>query len=200
MIRVTGGERRGMTLSTPRGHGTRPATARVREWIFDVLGPPRGYTVIDLFAGTGAVGIEALSRGAESVLFVENWKPALSCLRANLEKTRFTERSEIIQLDVARAALTLARNGRQFDLGFCDPPYRFKDLERLLEESVLELIGPGGTLVVEHRGDPPLAPLGREPDRERTFGDTVLSVWTDLDLHGIDIEPSGHEQKPPLEG
>jgi len=200
MIRITGGEFRGMTLSTPSGHGTRPATARVREWIFDILGPPRGLTVIDLFAGTGAVGIEALSRGAESALFVENWKPALSCLQANLEKTRCTERSEILRLDVTRAAKTLARSERRFDLGFCDPPYRYRDLDTLLEESVLELIVPGGTLVVEHRGDPPLAPLGREPDRERTFGDTVLSVWHDLEPRGIDSDPPGPEQEPHREG
>jgi 16S rRNA (guanine(966)-N(2))-methyltransferase RsmD len=172
----------------------------VREWIFDVLGPPAGLTVLDLFAGTGAVGIEALSRGARSVLFVENWEPALNCLRANLEKTRCIDRSEIVRFDVARAAGMLSRSGRRFDLGFCDPPYRYRDLDRLLEESVLELIVPGGTLVVEHRGDPPLAPLGREPDRERTFGDTVLSVWTDLEPGGIDSDPAGSGPEAHREG
>ncbi|MFC1628754.1 RsmD family RNA methyltransferase [Gemmatimonadota bacterium] len=181
MIRITGGERRGMTLTSPRGHETRPATAQVRQWIFDVLGSPRDLSVLDLFAGTGGVGIEALSRGALSALFVESWNPALTCLQANLEKTRYEEKSEIMRMDVDRAARHLNETARRFDLCFCDPPYRFNDLERLLAESVLELIEPGGTLVVEHRGDPPLAPLGLMPDREQTFGDTVLSLWIDLE-------------------
>lgn len=183
MIRITGGERRGMTLTSPRGHDTRPATAQVRQWIFDVLGSPHGLSVLDLFAGTGGVGIEALSRGAVSALFVESWKPALACLKTNLEKTRYEDRSEIMGMDVERAARRLLETGRQFDLCFCDPPYRFHGLERLMAETVLKLIAPGGTLVVEHRGDPPLVPRGHVPDREQTFGDTVLSLWTNLEQH-----------------
>ncbi|MFC1500122.1 RsmD family RNA methyltransferase [Candidatus Zixiibacteriota bacterium] len=181
MIRITGGERRGMTLTSPSGHETRPATAQVRQWIFDVLGSPRELSVLDLFAGTGAVGIEALSRGARLALFVESGKPALNCLQANLEKTRYEATSEVMRMDVEQAACRLKETDRRFDLCFCDPPYRFTGLEKLLAESVLELIAPGGTLVVEHRGDPPLAPRGLSPDREHVFGDTVLSLWIDLE-------------------
>jgi len=178
MIRLTGGERRGMTLHAPRGAQTRPATARIRQWIFDVLGPPTGRTVLDLFAGTGAVGLEALSRGAAAALFVENAAPALQALHRNLEKTRYVDRGEVWPLPVPAAADRLVRAGRSFDLVFCDPPYAWDALEELLAESVLDLVAPGGTLVVEHRGDRPLAPRGRMPDRERDFGETRLSLWT----------------------
>ena len=177
MIRITGGERRGMILTTPGGHRTRPATARVRQWIFDVLGSPVAMHVLDLFAGVGAVGLEALSRGADSALFVENWKSALLCLQNNIEKTRYGDRAEIMSMDAARAALRLREDGRRFELCFCDPPYDYDDLEQLLEESVLELIAAGGTLVVEHRGDYPLMPRGLLPDREESFGGTILSMW-----------------------
>ena len=180
MIRITGGQRRGMILYAPKGHRTRPATSRVREWIFDVLGSPAGMGVLDLFAGAGAVGLEALSRGAESVLFVENWQPALLCLRKNIEKARYGNVTEVLQSDAEHAAAELKREGRKFDLCFCDPPYRYENLEKLLEECVLELIAPGGTLIVEHRGEPPLEPRGLLPDREESFGDTLLSLWMDL--------------------
>jgi 16S rRNA (guanine(966)-N(2))-methyltransferase RsmD len=177
MIRITGGERKGMILAAPRGHHTRPATSRIRQWIFDVLGPPAGLRALDLFAGTGAVGLEALSRGAERVLFVESWKPALDTLRANIEKTGYSDRSEVWPVEVRSALATLAERGDSFDLCFCDPPYAFEGLEELLENSVLDLLATAGTLVVEHRGDPPLAPGGRRSDREKTFGDTILSLW-----------------------
>jgi 16S rRNA (guanine(966)-N(2))-methyltransferase RsmD len=139
-------------------------------------------SVLDLFAGTGAVGLEALSRGALSVLFVENWPPAVDCLRRNIEKARFGDLSEIDTSDVEMAATALVGAGRKFDLCFCDPPYMYDGLERLLDESVLELVTPGGTLIVEHRGDPPLAPRGLRPHREESFGDTLVSLWIDLNI------------------
>lgn len=166
-----------MILVAPRGHQTRPATSRAREWIFDVLGPPTGLDVLDLFAGTGAVGLEALSRGAARALFVESWRPALESLHSNLEKTRYSARADVWEVDATVASSRLLKEGRVFDLCFCDPPYDFPGLEGLLAESVLELIAPGGTLVVEHRGDPPLTPRGLIPVREESFGETVLSLW-----------------------
>lgn len=169
-----------MILSAPKGHLTRPATSRVRQWIFDVTGSPAGLSVLDLFAGTGAVGLEALSRGAEFVFFVENWQPAIDCLHRNIAKTRFSDRSEVLVSKVEQAVAELLRSARRFDLCFCDPPYKYDDLEKLLDESVLELIAPGGILIVEHRGEPPLVPRGLLPFREESFGDTVVSLWMDL--------------------
>jgi 16S rRNA (guanine966-N2)-methyltransferase len=156
MIRITGGERKGMILTAPRGHQTRPATSRIRQWIFDVIGAPTGADLLDLFAGTGAVGVEALSRGAAYSLFVENWKPALDALKANLDRTGYRDRAEVWAMDVTR----------------------YGSLGNLLEQSVLDLLVPGGTLIAEHRGAHPLVPGGLVPDREKSFGDTVISIWT----------------------
>jgi 16S rRNA (guanine966-N2)-methyltransferase len=178
MIRLTGGERKGMALHTPRGRQTRPATARIRQWLFDVLAPPGGQVVLDLFAGSGAVGLEALSRGAHSALFVEQGEEAVRVLRRNLEKARYNERSQVWSSPVEAAVRQLLATGRRFDLVFCDPPYAYRDLERLLAESVLALLDPGGTLVVEHRGDRPLLPGGHQPDRVKDFGETRISIWT----------------------
>jgi 16S rRNA (guanine(966)-N(2))-methyltransferase RsmD len=178
MIRLTGGERKGMILTAPRGHQTRPATSRIRQWIFDVIGAPTGADLLDLFAGSGAVGLEALSRGAAYSLFVESWKPALDALKSNLEKTCYRDRAEVWAMDVNRAVTRLMASGRQFDLCFCDPPYAYEGLGALLEQSVLDLLVPGGTLIVEHRGTAPLMPGGLVSDREKSFGDTVISLWT----------------------
>lgn len=177
MIRITGGIRKGMALTAPQGTRTRPATGQVRQWIFDVLGPPTDDEVLDLFAGTGAVGIEALSRGAARALFVESWGGAVQALESNLERTGFVDASDIWRVDAGTAAARLKREGRRFALCFCDPPYDWKGLERFLEDSVLDLMAPGGTLVVEHRGAARLCPHGRSADREKTFGDTILSLW-----------------------
>jgi len=178
MLRITGGQRRGMKLAAPPGHAVRPATARVRQWIFDVLGPPTGDDVLDLFAGTGAVGLEALSRGAAGALFVETAKPALACLRENIQRTGFETIADVWPMDAERAVDRLRDEGRRFTLCFCDPPYRYERLALLLGESILELIAPGGTLVVEHRGDEELVPPGLSLFRESAFGETVMSIWT----------------------
>lgn len=177
MIRITGGSRKGVALTAPRGTRTRPATGQVRQWIFDVIGPPRDDEVLDLFAGTGAVGIEALSRGAARALFVESWGVALQALQSNLEKTGFVDAADIWRVDAGRAAARLKKEGRRFALCFCDPPYAWKGLEHLLEDSALDLVAPGGTLVVEHRGEAGLRPRGRAADRVKTFGGTILSLW-----------------------
>ncbi len=178
MLRITGGQCRGMNLVSPPGHTVRPATARVRQWIFDVLGSPEGDTVLDLFAGTGAVGLEAMSRGAAHTLFVETARPALVALEQNVVRTGYGEQTEVWQVDAERALTRLKEEGRTFTLCFCDPPYRYVRLARLLAESILEVVAPGGTLVVEHRGAEELAPGGLTLVREKAFGDTVLSIWT----------------------
>ncbi len=178
MIRLTGGERKGLALYAPRGRQTRPATARIRQWLFDVLAPPDGLVVLDLFAGTGAVGLEALSRGARSALFIEQGEEAARVLRRNLEKARYHDRAQVWSSSVEMAVRQLGAAGRRFDLVFCDPPYAYRDLERLLTESVLALLGPQGTLVVEHRGDRPLLPGGHQPERVKDFGETRISIWT----------------------
>src|SRR6478735_6232268 len=102
-MRLTGGHDRGRRLIVPRGARTRPTAAKVREAIFNILGPPAG-PVLDLYAGTGALGLEALSRGAPGAVFVEREPNALSALRRNLRETKMDDRAEVIGADV-RAAL-----------------------------------------------------------------------------------------------
>src|SRR5436309_4205711 len=126
-MRIVAGEWGGRTLRAPPGGRTRPTADRVREALFSILGPIDGLRVLDLFAGSGALGIEALSRGAAQATFVERARPALTALRANLEAL---EISAEVHAGDARAFLrNAAQAGRTYDLVFVDPPYR--ESERL---------------------------------------------------------------------
>src|SRR5262245_38060022 len=121
-MRIIAGKLGGRRLVAPRGQGTRPTADRVREALFSALGDVAGAVVLDLYAGTGALGIEALSRGAERAVFVESARPALVALRDNLAATDLSAASRVIALPVARATVEIARQG-PFDLVLVDPPY-----------------------------------------------------------------------------
>jgi 16S rRNA (guanine966-N2)-methyltransferase len=171
-MRIIAGQYGGRRLVTPKGDATRPTADRVREALFSVLGDVTGLTVLDLFAGSGALGLEALSRGAASAVFVERAAPALAALRANLEALG-------VDAQVHRAdARTFARNaseaGRTYDLVFLDPPYR--DAERLGRELDLRsMIAPGGRLVSESDHRSPLA-IDLPISFERRYGDTLIRI------------------------
>ncbi|MCX5890704.1 MAG: 16S rRNA (guanine(966)-N(2))-methyltransferase RsmD [Deltaproteobacteria bacterium] len=122
-MRIIAGELRGRVLAPVQGR-TRPTAAKVREAIFNILGPvvPEAQ-VLDLFAGTGALGIEALSRGAAQAVFVEDHPGALKALRRNLETLGLQDRSRVLPLPVAAALRQLAAQGERFGLVFLDPPY-----------------------------------------------------------------------------
>ena len=122
-MRIIAGDLKGRVLAPVQGR-TRPTAARVREAIFNILGPavPEAQ-VLDLFAGTGALGIEALSRGAAQAVFVEDHPEALKALRRNLETLGLPDRSQVLPLPVAAALRKLAARGERFDLVFLDPPY-----------------------------------------------------------------------------
>ncbi len=123
-MRITAGEHRGRRLRSPAGSRTRPTSDRLRQAIFNVVGPRvLGARVLDLFAGTGALGVEALSRGAAAATFVERDRPALTSLRANLVVLGLTTRARIIARDALAALHALAQAGEQFDCVFLDPPY-----------------------------------------------------------------------------
>jgi len=119
-VRVVAGEFKGRPLRAPRGSKTRPTADRVREALFSMLGDVRGARVLDLFAGSGALGIEALSRGAESAVFVDSERAAAEAVRANL--TALGERGEVAGRDALDYLRSVAGE-RRFDLVFCDPPY-----------------------------------------------------------------------------
>lgn len=172
-MRVIAGSAGGIPLVAPRGNATRPITDRVKETLFAILGERvLDARAIDLYAGTGAIGIEALSRGAASVDFVERDRGALASLATNLERTRLGEAATVHAGDV-RAVLE--REAGPWDLAFLDPPYEVRDIVAPLE-ALVERLTPGATVVVKHfwRNEPPTVP-GIRQARQRRFGETTLT-------------------------
>lgn len=148
-MRVIAGTAKGRRLTAPKGPGTRPALAQVKEAVFNILGPIDGQTVLDLYAGSGAIGIEALSRGAARTTFVEYAAPALTALRKNLEACGFMEQAEVVSSQVERSLKYLARKQQRFDLIFVDPPYDCGFVTPTLE-AVEKVLADAGTAIVEH--------------------------------------------------
>jgi 16S rRNA (guanine(966)-N(2))-methyltransferase RsmD len=179
-MRVIGGHDRGRRLLAPRGLRTRPTADRVRETLFDVLGPAvTGARVLDLFAGTGAVGIEALSRGAARVVFVERDQAALRALRANLAALGASRAAaRVVAGDVLRVLSDLGAAEGLFDLVFLDPPYATGLAARALATLAGGHVCRDGTeVVVQHSTRtvlPPVEGLAAHR-RPRRFGDTALT-------------------------
>lgn len=173
-MRVIAGIARGRPLVAPRGPSTRPITDRVKETLFAILGDRvPGARVLDLYAGSGAIGIEALSRGAEHAIFVEQAALALKALRLNLERTDLAGQAEVVASDATRylsRASDLVR-----DLVFLDPPYEVRDIVAPLGW-IEPTLAPGGMVVVKHfwRTELPAIP-GLEVARQRRFGETMLT-------------------------
>ena len=132
-MRVIAGNNRGMTLVTPDGIDTRPTTDRIKETLFNMIAfdLPDAY-FLDLFSGSGQIGIEALSRGAKEAVFVEKDKNAINCIEKNLVKARLTDSSRLYKVDVI-AALNQLNSHQVFDIIFMDPPYN-----KLIEKQVIE--------------------------------------------------------------
>ena len=180
-MRIIGGHDRGRRLRAPRGLETRPTADRVRVSLFDVLGPAiAGARVLDLFAGTGAVGIEALSRGAARVVFVERDQAALRALRANLAALGASRgAARVMAGDVLRVLADLSAQEEPFDLVFIDPPYATSLAGRALWRWARPLgsAAPGSEVVVQHstRTTVPSVAGFVEHRRARRFGDTALT-------------------------
>ncbi len=177
--RVIAGSARGIRLVAP-GAGTRPLADRVKEALFAILEPELpGARVLDLFAGSGAAGIEALSRGAAGAVLVERDPRAVAVIRANLETTRLADRAEVVRGDVDRFLATAAG---PFEVTIVDPPYADRDaLARALEAlgSDRSPLADGGLVVARHfwRGGPP-AEIGLlASERVRRFGETALTFY-----------------------
>jgi 16S rRNA (guanine966-N2)-methyltransferase len=182
-MRVIAGDARGRKLSAPRGLATRPTLARVRESMFSRLSVRLdfdGLRVLDLFAGTGSLGIEALSRGAAHVTFVESARAAITALRRNLAALGFAARARVLKSDVLRGLEILAGEGGSFDLVLLDPPYRkgWGDivLTRLMESDLLS----GGAWVateVSRLEAAPAALSGLERVSLATLGDHQIALY-----------------------
>ena len=135
-MRVIAGKAKRLNLKTIEGFDTRPTTDRIKETLFNMINVQLAdCDFLDLFSGSGAIGIEALSRGAKSAVFVENNKSAVNCIKENLRTTKLGEDAVVLALDVMSAIRTLEIQGRVFDIIFMDPPYN-----RLLEKQVLEAL------------------------------------------------------------
>ena len=175
-MRIVAGEYGGRRLAAPRGGRTRPTADRVREARFSMLGPVADARVLDLFAGSGALGLEALSRGGREATFVDSSAAAVRAVRANLEALGAA--AEVRRAD-ARAFLRNARAaGRQYDLVFLDPPYqRAGALAEALVEDLAAVLAPRARVVAESDRRSPLElPLPLQVDRR--YGDTVIRIFT----------------------
>ena len=176
---MIGGVHRGRRLRVPR-RGVRPTSDRVRESLFATLGDVSDAFVLDLYAGSGALGIEALSRGAERAVFVEQAAESVSVLRRNLETLDLEDRSRVLREDALRGLRRLAREGSSFDLVLADPPYAAGALEGLLREvAETGILHPGGTLVIERGRRHAVTPVaGLLLVEHREYGDTVITRFT----------------------
>jgi 16S rRNA (guanine966-N2)-methyltransferase len=182
-MRLTGGSDRGRRLRAPRGAHTRPTAAKVREAIFNILGPPPDGSVLDLYAGTGALGLEALSRGARRAVFVERDHQALVVLRRNLRELGLEDRSSVVGAEVCAALRRLAARGERFSWVFLDPPYA-KETEGVLAElSGGDLLTSCAVVIVEHdrRHQPAPSVGGLFLTDRRHYGDTELSFFRSSD-------------------
>jgi 16S rRNA (guanine966-N2)-methyltransferase len=178
-MRIVGGTRRGRKLLPPSSAATRPTADRVRETLFNVLGQTLdGGDVLDLYAGTGALGLEALSRGAEQAVLVDAATEAAELCRRNASALGFEKAVTVLRLSAERAVEKLGRDGRQFVLAFADPPYAAK-AGAWVVEALGPLLAEGGTLVVEHdrRELLPEANGALFKVDQRRFGDTVVSLY-----------------------
>jgi 16S rRNA (guanine(966)-N(2))-methyltransferase RsmD len=178
-LRVIAGEFGGRSLKTPRGQNTRPTSARVREALFAVLGDIRGARVLDLYAGSGALGIEALSRGAERLVSVESERNAVACIRANLNALGLDSRALVLAQPVRRTLALLVQQA-PFDLVLCDPPWSqlgsaCEDLARLVSA---RLLAPEARLVLEHSArDAGPEVEGLVAFDHRRWGDTAAALF-----------------------
>lgn len=170
-MRIIAGEWRGRRIEPPPGRATRPTTDRVREaWMSTVSAELPGARVLDLFAGSGALGLEALSRGAAHATFVESAAAPLRSLRANIAALGAAPRCDIVRADAHRYAEGLQPGA--FDVAFADPPYREGHARRLAEAFARSAFA--AVLCIEHHRADEL-PADLEGQRSRRYGDTVLT-------------------------
>lgn len=181
-MRIVGGSAKGRVLNAPKSDDViRPTGDRVRETLFNVLGQRcEGLTVLDLFAGTGALGLEAVSRGADGAVLVDLGAEALALCRQNAEALKFSDRVEIRRSGALEAIAALGREGRTFELVLSDPPYALAAGVGVLEAlGQAGIVSPGGVAVIEHGRQEQL------PERvggfvridERDFGAAIVSIF-----------------------
>jgi 16S rRNA (guanine966-N2)-methyltransferase len=177
-MRIIAGSRKGARIFAPKGHETRPTADRVREAAFNLIGPGRveDATVLDLFAGSGAMGLEALSRGAAHATFVENDREACRTINRNLDKLGLEDATVLCQ-EALTALRADVRAGTRYDLVLVDPPYRrFSSLQNALIEHLPKILAPDGLLLVETAAtEEPELPLATRTSRR--YGSARLTLF-----------------------
>ena len=185
-MRIIAGSAGGRAITPPKGQDTRPTQDYVRESLFNILQRTvPGSRVLDLFAGSGALGLEALSRGAESAAFADMAPEAVACVRRNVDALGFAQDVTVIRADWQTAVKRLAGENRRFTLVFLDPPYRMEDTAalcaRLADAGILES---GALMVIEHR-------RGVEPRPDERFTMRDARRYGDTEIHFYTYEPHG---------
>lgn len=177
-MRIIAGAARGTQLFAPKGQDTRPTQDRVKESLFNILrAEVEGATVLDLFAGSGALALEALSRGAAKAALVDRDREAMACIRRNVEKLRFEDRTELLFCDWTQALPKLRQSGYRFDLVFLDPPYKMTEAGEICQRLYAEgLLKPDALTVVEHRA-------GAAPALDAPFETCDARVYRDTEVH-----------------
>lgn len=181
-MRIITGKAKGCKLKAPKGMQTRPTTDRVKESLFNILGENViSAQVLDIFAGSGALGLEALSRGADSAVFIDFGRESISVIAANARQSKLETACSFLQSDVKSALTKLSAQQNSFDLVFCDPPYN----QGLVDETLSQLDGSSllaanCIIVVEHsKHEPPLASWKRFLlRRSEKYGETTLSFFS----------------------
>ena len=189
-MRIIGGEARGRTLVAPAGSKTRPTQDYVRESLFNILrGDVEDARVLDLFAGTGALSLEALSRGAAEAVLIDTDRAACDAIRQNIDRVRVQDRCKLVARDYRQAVDALSAGGRQFDIVFIDPPYRMENTgemcaalydKGLLSESCL--------LIVEHK-------RGKAPQLDERFEAYDLRKYGDTEITFVRLAMRGGEEE-----
>jgi 16S rRNA (guanine966-N2)-methyltransferase len=176
-VRIVGGRFGGRTLRAPRGRGTRPTPERVREALFSILADVGGAQVLDLFAGSGALAIEALSRGAASATFVDSSRAATAAIHRNLDSLGLE--GEVRRQDAFTFLESARGRTRQYDLVFLDPPYRHTTaLGRELSAALIPVLAPDARVVAESDRRAPLELGALRSLDERRYGDTLIRIYS----------------------
>ena len=180
-MRVISGKARGLKLNTPKNDDVRPTTDRVKESLFNMINSYiMDSDILDLFAGTGSLGIECLSRGANQCIFVDNSKESINIVKSNIKKARVENESIVLNLDFKSAINSLSLKNKQFDVIFMDPPYyknMFSDALSAVDNN--NLLKEDGIIVVEHDTvDKFPDNMGRlYKSREKKYGNTTLTFY-----------------------
>ncbi len=179
MIRVIGGIYKGKRLKKVPSSRVRPMPHKLRETMFNIIQDDvKSSLFLDGFAGTGSVGIEALSRGAEKVVFVDEFFPAVKVIKSNLAKIEVDEKARVMHKEFNRAVIQLAKEGMQFDVIFLDPPYRLLDERNPLKViKKREILKPGGRIILRHHYKTQFDAKYFKLRRQAKIGDDTLAFY-----------------------